>query len=315
MASPSTTIVFPGQGTQRAGMGRDFYDWSSDARAAYDEASEALALDLCALCFGDDERLGLTEFAQPAILTTEVAMHRAVVAELGLDAACFGGHSLGEYTALVVAGAMKLGDAVKLVHERGRLMQAAVPVGQGGMTAVICDALDRDAIARALDGLQVGIANDNSGTQLVLSGLATDLAIARDKIAATLGASVRFVDLEVSAPFHSPLMAGIEPAFEDLLGQTRAGLDASRATRVTSNYTGAFHEADDDALIERLVRQISGTVRWRSNMEALTARGARVIEIGPGRPLRAFFKTLGVEVQTITDVRSANRVAMAVMAK
>jgi [acyl-carrier-protein] S-malonyltransferase len=314
MTSPSTTIVFPGQGTQRAGMGRDFYDWSGEARDAYDEASEALALDVCALCFGDDERLGLTEFAQPAILTTEVAMHRAVVAELGLDATCFGGHSLGEYTALVAAGAMPLGDAVKLVHERGRLMQAAVPVGQGGMTAVIGDVLDRDAIARAIDGLQVGIANENSGTQIVLSGLASDLAVARDNIVAA-GITARFVDLEVSAPFHSPLMAGIEPAFEEMLDRARARFDASRATLVTSNFTGTFHDADDASLIERLVRQISGTVRWRSNMEALAARAARVIEIGPGRPLRAFFKTLGVEVQTITDVRSANRVAMAVLAR
>jgi [acyl-carrier-protein] S-malonyltransferase/trans-AT polyketide synthase/acyltransferase/oxidoreductase domain-containing protein len=316
MATPSTTIVFPGQGTQRAGMGRDFYDWSADARATYDEASHALGLDLCALCFGDDERLGLTEFAQPAILATEVAMHRAVAAELGLEASCFGGHSLGEYTALVVAGAMPLGDAVRLVHERGRLMQQAVAVGEGGMTAVIGETLDRDAIAAAIDGLQVGIANDNSGTQIVLSGLTSDLSIAQTRIATTLGEDrVRFVDLEVSAPFHSPLMAAIEPAFEDLLGRTRAKLDASRATTVTSNFTGAFHEADDDALIERLVRQISGTVRWRSNMEALAARCARVIEIGPGRPLRAFFKTLGVEVQTITDVRSATRVAMASMAR
>jgi [acyl-carrier-protein] S-malonyltransferase/trans-AT polyketide synthase/acyltransferase/oxidoreductase domain-containing protein len=313
MASPSTTIVFPGQGTQRAGMGRDFYDWSSTARRTYDEASAALGLDLCSLCFGDDERLGLTEYAQPAILTTEIAMHRAVVEQLGLDADCFGGHSLGEYTALVAAGAMPLADAVKLVHERGRLMQDAVPVGRGGMTAVIGEALDRDAIEQATAGLQVGIANDNAGTQVVLSGLASDLPVARDHIASALGAPVRFVDLEVSAPFHSPLMATIEPEFASLLDRARARLDATRATLVTSNYTGAFHEADDDALIERLVRQISGTVRWRSNMEALAARGARVIEIGPGRPLRAFFKTLGVEVQTITDVRSASRVAMAVL--
>jgi [acyl-carrier-protein] S-malonyltransferase len=313
MAATSTTIVFPGQGTQRAGMGRDFYDWSSEARATYDEASAALGLDLCALCFGDDERLGLTEYAQPAILTTEIAMHRAVVAQLGLDAASFGGHSLGEYTALVAAGVMPLDDAVRLVHERGRLMQEAVPVGRGGMTAVIGEALDRDAIAGALAGLQVGIANDNSGTQIVLSGLATDLTLARERIATALGSAVRFVDLEVSAPFHSPLMAGIEPTFADLLERTRANLDASRATLVTSNYSGSFHEADDDALIERLVRQISGTVRWRSNMEALAAPGTRVIEIGPGRPLRAFFKTLGVEVQTITDVRSASRVALAVL--
>lgn len=316
MASPSTTIVFPGQGTQRAGMGRDFHEWSGTARAAYEEASEALGLDLCALCFGDDERLGLTEFAQPAILATEVAMQRALGAELGLEAGCFGGHSLGEYTALVAAGALPLADAVRLVRERGRLMQEAVPVGRGGMTAVIGEDLDRDAIAGSLAGLEVAIANDNASTQVVLSGLASDLPIAAERLGAALGdGRVRFVELPVSAPFHSPLMAGIEPAFARLLDAARTRLDAARAALVTSNFSGGFHEPDAGSVVERLVRQISGTVRWRGNMEALAARSKRILEVGPGRPLRAFFKTLGVEVQAITDVRSATRVATAVLAR
>jgi [acyl-carrier-protein] S-malonyltransferase/trans-AT polyketide synthase/acyltransferase/oxidoreductase domain-containing protein len=317
MTATGTSIVFPGQGTQRPGMGRDFHDWSPAARHAYDEASEALALDVAALCFGEDERLALTEYAQPAILATEVAMLRAVEAELGLEAACYGGHSLGEYTALVAAGVLPLADAVRLVRERGRLMQEAVPVGEGGMVAVVAGssggALDRDAIARAIEGLAVAIANDNSGTQVVLSGLASDLASARARASEILGERVRFVDLEVSAPFHSPLMAAIEPTFAELLERTRAHLDATRAALVTSNYSGSFHEPDDDAVIERLVRQISGTVRWRANMAALRERSERVIEIGPGRPLRAFFKTIGVDVQTITDVRSATRVALSGM--
>jgi len=315
-AAASTTIVFPGQGSQRSGMGRDFHEWSQAARDAYAEASDALGLDLCALCFGDDERLGLTEFAQPAILATEIAMQRALAAELGLEAACHGGHSLGEYTALVAAGALPLADAVCLVRERGRLMQEAVPVGRGGMTAVIGEDLDQDAVAHALDGLAVAIANDNASTQIVLSGLARELPIAEQRLTATLGdGRVRFVELPVSAPFHSPLMAGIEPAFEGRLEETRGRLDAARAASVTSNFSGGFHEPDAGSVIARLVHQISGTVRWRANMEALAARSRRILEVGPGRPLRAFFKTLGVEVQAITDVRSATRVATAVLAR
>jgi [acyl-carrier-protein] S-malonyltransferase/trans-AT polyketide synthase/acyltransferase/oxidoreductase domain-containing protein len=296
-------------------MGRDFHDWSAAARLAYEEASDGAAFDVPGLCFGDDERLGLTEYAQPAILATEVAMLRAIEAELGLSATCFGGHSLGEYTALVAAGALPLGEAVRLVRERGRLMQAAVPAGAGGMTAVIGDALDTGAIARALQDLDATIANDNAGTQVVLSGRTRDLAVARERIGRDLGERVRFVDLEVSAPFHSPLMAPIEPAFAEHLDAVRARLDAARAALVTSNFTGGFHDPDDDAVIDGLVRQISGTVRWRANMQALRERAARVIEIGPGRPLRAFFKTIGVEVQTITDVRSANRVALSGMSR
>lgn len=316
MATPSTTIVFPGQGSQRSGMGRDFHAWSAAARATYAEASDALALDLCALCFGDDERLGLTEFAQPAILTTEVAMQRALAAELGLDAACFGGHSLGEYSALVAAGALPLADAVRLVRERGRLMQEAVPVGRGGMTAVIGESLERATLAGALDGLEVSIANDNASTQIVLSGVASELPVAQERIVAALGdARVRFVDLPVSAPFHCPLMAGIEPAFEGLLAGAGERLDAARAAAVTSNFSGDFHEPEAASVVRRLVQQISGTVRWRDNMQALAARSRRILEVGPGRPLRAFFKTLGVEVQAITDVRSATRVATAALAR
>ena len=311
MTASRPSIVFPGQGTQRPGMGRDFHQWSEAARLAFEEAGEAIGLDLCALCFADDdERLGMTEYAQPAILATEIAMLRAIEAEFGLTAACFGGHSLGEYTALVAAGVLPLAEAVRLVRERGRLMQEAVPAGHGGMTAVIGDGLDPQAIGGATDGLQVAIANDNSEAQLVLSGLASDLGVARERIAER-DQRVRFVDLEVSAPFHSPLMAVIEPAFAEELDGARAKIDAARASLVTSNFTGGFHEADDAAVLDRLVRQISGTVRWRSNMAAIGERSARVIEIGPGRPLRAFFKTIGVEVQTITDVRSASRVAMA----
>ncbi|MGH2671219.1 MAG: ACP S-malonyltransferase, partial [bacterium] len=143
----STALVFPGQGSQRAGMARDFHDQFAAARHVFAEASSAMDLDLAAICFGGDERLHLTEFTQPCILTAEVAILRVLEEEFHLKASYFGGHSLGEYTALVCAGSLTLPDAAKLVRRRGQLMQAAVPGGQGAMAAII--GLDDEA-ARAL---------------------------------------------------------------------------------------------------------------------------------------------------------------------
>jgi [acyl-carrier-protein] S-malonyltransferase/trans-AT polyketide synthase/acyltransferase/oxidoreductase domain-containing protein len=303
--SSATTVVFPGQGSQRAGMGRDFCERFASSRLAYEEASEALGLDVAALCFEEDARLALTEYAQPAILTTEIAMLRGLGEAFGLEAVRFGGHSLGEYTALVGAGVLPLAAALRIVRERGRLMQQAVPVGQGCMLAVIGRDLDTGAVERAIAGLAVTIANDNSPEQVVLSGRVDDVAAAERRLAAD--ATLRLVPLDVSAPFHSPLMAGIEPAFAAVLEAPSAGWEASRATAVTSNFTGGFHDADPVALRARLVRQISGRVRWRDNMAVLADGAARIVEIGPGRPLRGFFKAVGVTIESVTDLRSATR--------
>ena len=299
-----TTVVFPGQGAQRAGMGRDFSERFPASRHVFEEASDALGLDLASLCFEEDPRLSLTEYAQPAILTTEIAMLRGLAEPFGFQPRRFGGHSLGEYTALVAAGVLPLAEAVRIVRERGRLMQQAVPVGRGTMLAVIGQALDVSALERSIAGLTVTVANDNSPEQVVLSGLAGDVAEAARRLASD--ETLRLVPLDVSAPFHSPLMAGIEPAFAAVLDAC-GGWDAARAPAVTSNLSGGFHEADLAAVRARLVRQVSGMVRWRSNMAALAGGSSRIVEIGPGRPLRAFFKAVGVPVESITDVRSATR--------
>ena len=303
-ASSATTVVFPGQGSQRVGMGRDFSDRFASSRLAFEEASDALGLDVAALCLEEDARLSLTEYAQPAILVTEIAMLRGLTEAFGFEANRFGGHSLGEYTALVAAGVLPLAAAVRIVRERGRLMQQAVPVGQGRMLAVIGRELDVVAVERAIAGLAVTVANDNSPEQVVLSGLSDDIAAAESRLAADAG--LRLVPLDVSAPFHSPLMVRIEPAFAAVL-DSFAGWDASRAPAVTSNLTGGFHDADPAALRARLVSQISGTVRWRSNMAALAGGASRILEVGPGRPLRGFFKAVGVAIESVTDVRSATR--------
>ncbi len=303
-----TAIVFPGQGCQRPGMGLDFHDQFEAARRVFDEASNAVGMDLRSLCFEQDERLSLTEYAQPAILTTEIAMLRSVESELGLRARYWGGHSLGEYTALVAAGAMPLADAVRVVRARGRLMQEAVPRGLGRMVAVMAARLDRAAIAKTLAGLRAVVANDNSSQQVVLSGTAEGTKAAEEKLRESAGGDeLRFVELEVSAPFHSPLMQMVESAFEAVLREVEPRIDAWQASRVVSNLRGGFHDSDRDSLIKSLVGQISGAVAWRANMAALRKRCTRIVEIGPGRPLRGFFKTMDVNVETVTSARSLQR--------
>lgn len=305
----STAVVFPGQGSQRVGMAQDFCAEFAESASVFDEASEALSLDLRALC-GDESRLSLTEYTQPAILVAEVAMFRALAAHFGLSAELFGGHSLGEYTALVVAGALPLGEAARLVRERGRRMQEAVPRGEGAMAAVIREGLDVDALRALAEGLVVDLANLNAPDQVVISGAAQDVreAIARVEASPAL-AGARAKLLDVSAPFHSRLMATIEPGFRDLLASSSATWDASAARAVVSNYTGGFHTGQTADLIDALTRQISGGVRWMDNMAALLAAGpGRVLEVGPNRPLRGFFRAVGAEVEAIFNLTTARRV-------
>src|SRR5262249_55341788 len=190
-----------------------------------------------------------------------------------------------------------------------RLSEGAVTWGCGRMTGVMGERLDPAVVGRAIAGLEVTTANDNSPEQLVLSGRSEDVREAERRLGDIGGGTLRLVELDVSAPFHSPLLAAIEPAFATVLGHAAFAPDG--APSVTSNLTGGFHDADPALLRARLVWQISGTVRWRDNMRALTARPTTVIEIGPGRPLRGFFKAIGVSVLSITDIRSAERFATA----
>jgi [acyl-carrier-protein] S-malonyltransferase/trans-AT polyketide synthase/acyltransferase/oxidoreductase domain-containing protein len=285
-------------------MARDFFDASARARDVFAEASEAISLDLAALCFGDDARLDLTEYTQPALVTAELAMLRVLEAELGLRGAYFGGHSVGEYAALCAAGVVSLADAVRLTRRRGALMQAAVPPGHGAMLAVIADGIaDRDLGELCRD---VDVANRNSPDQIVLSGAADALARASAQLEALL-ASVehRLVPLNVSAPFHSRMMRGIEAPFAASLAEVEPRLTPAAAARVTSNVSGGFHVPRADAITDALVRQLAGSVDWIANMRALTAVAARIIEVGPGRPLRNFFKAAGRDVVSIVSFKSA----------
>lgn len=301
-------VVFPGQGSQRAGMARDFHESFASSRDVFAEASDALGLDVAALCFEEDDRLDLTEFTQPAILTAEMAMLRPIRDELGLSAIAFGGHSLGEYTALCAAGAIPLAVAVQLVRKRGALMQAAVPAGEGSMTAVTGDGAASVDARAALDALGVDVANVNSPNQVVLSGPSAriDAACARFRELAGERA-LDFTPLSVSAPFHSRAMRAIEPAFREALDDVADRLDAPRAATVTSNFRGGFHSGSRDDLLEALARQIGGTVDWVANMRALVATADAFFEVGPSRPLRGFFKAVGVEVTALTSLKAAER--------
>ena len=309
MNREKTAVVFPGQGAQRAGMGKDFFEEVPVCRDVYGEASAALGWDVAAMCFGDDERLNLTEYTQPCILTTEIAMLRGLSALYGFAPAVFGGHSLGEFTALVAAGALPLAEAVTIVQNRGRLMQAAVPVGVGGMAAVIADGLDSERLQEAVGGLPLDIANINSVRQIVISGAADALPEAEARIMeAFSGASgFRFVHLKVSAPFHSRFMRAIEEAFSGILREKGKNLDAAGAVAVTSNYTGTFHTGERDDLLRALIMQLGHTVRWRDNMAAIASAATKIYEVGPGRPLRDFFKTMDVECQSVISLSSAQR--------
>jgi [acyl-carrier-protein] S-malonyltransferase/trans-AT polyketide synthase/acyltransferase/oxidoreductase domain-containing protein len=306
----STAVVFPGQGTQKRGMAQDFYDAHAIARETFERVSDRLELDIAKLVFEEDDRLLLTEYAQPAILTAEIAMFRVLEREFDFAPACFGGHSLGEYTALVAAGAIDVTEAAALVRLRGRLMQEAVPPGAGAMSAVVRPAMDVDALRASIADGGVDIANLNSPDQTVISGPADAVAEAAKRLKSVEGFErARCLPLKVSAPFHSRAMKPAEDAFRPALEEASAAWNAERATAVTSNFAGGFHDADRASVVDRLARQISAPVRWLDNMEAVRSRAVRVVELGPGKPLRAFFAAIEVEVTPVTTLEAAAALA------
>lgn len=303
-------VMFPGQGAQRVGMAADFAQRFAASRSVFDHAAAILDIDVLGICSTDAAKLALTEFTQPCILTAEIAMLAALREDFGLAADRFGGHSLGEYTALVAAGALSLDAALRLVQRRGRLMQGAVPVGEGGMAAVIQQGLDLDLVRRVAAENDIDVANYNSPSQVVLSGTTAGIAAASAALEPAIEpAGGRVVQLEVSAPFHSRALAVIEPEFRRALEAESAHMDAARAPAVTSNFTGAFHGESIDGLIDALTRQISGSVRWMDNMQALseTAGAGAIYEVGPNKPLSRFMKEMGREAQPIINLRSAEK--------
>ena len=275
-------FLFPGQGSQTVGMGQRLVETFPEARAVFEEADAALGESLSRLIFeGPAETLTLTEHTQPAILTMSTAAYR-VLSRRGFEPAMVAGHSLGEYSAHVAAGTMAFADAVRLVRHRGRYMQEAVPVGTGGMAAIL--GLDAarvaEACAEVAEGEVVSPANLNAPGQIVIAGSAAAVGRAMER-AKALGAK-RAVPLQVSAPFHCALM---KPAEERLTPELRHLPVAEPRVPVVAN-VDAKPRVTASAAIEALIRQISAPVRWQDTMQRLVADGATgFVEVGPGTVL------------------------------
>jgi len=282
-------FVFPGQGSQKVGMGRALAEAHPVCRQAFDEADAALGEPLSRLCFeGPEDQLVLTENTQPAILATSIAAYRLLVAK-GLRPDFVAGHSLGEYSAHVAAGTMAFADALRIVRRRGRYMQEAVPVGQGAMAAVLGLSADKveQACREASMGEVVSPANLNAPGQVVIAGAAAAVARAGDR-ARALGAR-RVMALNVSAPFHCALM---KPAQDRLEPELRALAVEDPGIPVVAN-VDALPKRDAAAAIEALVAQVSSPVRWEEVVHRLASEGVRTyVEVGPGMVLSGLVKKI-----------------------
>lgn len=276
-------FIFPGQGAQKVGMGKQAFDESDAGRATFEEADAALGESLSGLCFeGPEETLQLTANSQPAILSTSIALLR------GLDASCdvSAGHSLGEYSAHVCAGTLAFPDAVRLVRKRGMYMQEAVPVGQGAMAAILGgEVADIEAACAATDGI-VEPVNYNCPGQLVIAGETDAVKAACERIAQT-GAKARA--LPVSAPFHSSLMKPAETRFE---ADLRAATFHTPGVPVFAN-VDASPVATGEAARDALIRQVSRSVRWEQSVRRMLEQGVGLfVEIGPGKALSGMLRRI-----------------------
>lgn len=294
-------LLFPGQGSQVIGMGKELADNFSSARAVFDEVDSALSQDLSTLMFsGDQATLTLTENAQPAIMATSIAALRVMETEFGFDVAkqssFVAGHSLGEYSALCASGVFGLTETARLLRVRGLSMQRAVPAGNGAMAALIgvsLEVAEEVASAAAMDEV-CSVANDNSDGQIVISGTRT--AIERAIIIAKDKGVKRALMLDVSAPFHCALMAPAAGVMADALSAAKFGIPC---VPVVTNVT-ASAISDPQKLRELLVEQVTGVVRWRESMEYLANQGVtRAVEIGAGKVLAGLMKRNAPNVECI----------------
>ena len=283
-------FMFPGQGAQKAGMGKDFYEQSETAAKVIDKATELLGIDMKALCFEENDKLDQTEYTQAALVTVCMAMEH-VLRERGLKADVTAGLSLGEYCAIASAGGMSTEDAITTVRKRGILMQNAVPGGRGSMAAVL--GMTGEAIEKVTEGINgVSIANYNCPGQIVITGLKESVEQASEALKEA-GAK-RVLPLNVSGPFHSPMLeeAGRE------LGQTLVNVKLSPlaipyVTNVTAEYVTDISETK--ALLEK---QVASSVRWQQSVENMIADGVDTfVEIGPGKTLAGFMRKINRDVK------------------
>lgn len=296
-------FMFPGQGSQKIGMGKELADAFASARAVFQEVDDALSQKLSKLMWeGPEADLTLTENAQPAIMAASIAVVRVLEQEMGLDVARHAtlvmGHSLGEYTALCADGAFTLAETARLLKVRGQAMQSAVPAGEGGMTALIgAEIQQAEEVAReaAAAGGTCVVANDNAPGQVVISGTLDALARAAE-IAKAKGIK-RAMPLAVSAPFHSPLM---QPAADRMAQALARATIRPLAVPVLANVT-AKQANDPDHVRDLLVQQITGRVRWRESVLALKGLGPdTTVEFGGNKVLTGMVKRIDPSLQMIT---------------
>lgn len=303
-----TAFIFPGQGSQYVGMGKELFENFAVSKQVFEEADDALHHSLSALCFrGPEETLKLTEYTQPAVLTTSIAAFKALQSEKGIIPQLTAGHSLGEYTALVVSGALAFSEAVKIVRLRGKFMQEAVPVGEGAMAAVL--GMEREQIERICDEVSSGEvltpANFNCPGQIVIAGHTKAVGRAIERVKQE---GKKAVLLPVSAPFHSPLMRPAGERLEKVLeGVSVNDLKIPVVTNVEAEVNDS-----KDMIKGLLVAQVSRPVRWEESMEKIIERGIeQVLEIGPGKVLSGLMKRIDhrIETKNLEDVQTLKKIS------
>ncbi len=310
----SVAFTFPGQGSQTVGMGKDLAEAFAEARTVFEEVDEALGERLSQLMWeGPEEILTLTANAQPALMAVSLAAIRAMEARglsFAKNTSYVAGHSLGEYSALAAAGTFSIGDTARLLRIRGNAMQAAVPVGEGAMAAII--GLDQDVVEEACEeagrGSACQIANDNGGGQLVISGAKPAVEHAA-RLCTEKGAK-RALMLQVSAPFHSALMAPAAEAMREALASVHK--NAPKVPVVANVVVSPL--SDPEEIAARLVEQVTGRVRWRETVEWFAENGVSTLyEIGPGKVLSGLARRIDKSLST-TNVGTASEVEAALAA-
>ena len=303
-----TAFIFPGQGSQYVGMGKEFYDQLRVAKEVFEEADDTLRFSISSLCFqGPEEELRLTENTQPAILTTSIAALKVLQTEKGINPKFAAGHSLGEYSALVASGALSFAEAVQTVRLRGKFMQEAVPVGEGAMAAIL--GMERKEVEKlceeAAAGEVLSPANFNCPGQIVIAGHLKAVQRAIEKVKQN---GKRAVLLPVSAPFHSPLMkpagARLEKALEEI---SIKDLNLPVVTNVEAEINTSKEKVKD-----LLVAQVSSPVRWEESMRRMIEEGVeQVLEIGPGKVLSGLMKRIDSTVGTgnLEDLQTLKKIS------
>jgi [acyl-carrier-protein] S-malonyltransferase len=302
-------FIFPGQGAQYIGMGKELYNNFRVAKEVFEEADDALRFSISSLCFqGPEEELRLTENTQPAILTTSIAALKVLQTEKGIDPQFAAGHSLGEYSALVASGGLTFGEAVQTVRLRGKFMQEAVPVGEGAMAAIL--GMEREEVEKlceeeAGDQEVLSPANFNCPGQIVIAGHSKAVQRAIERVKQD---GKRAVLLPVSAPFHSPLMKPAGARLEKVLEEISVkDLNVPVVTNVEAEIN-----TSKEKVKALLVAQVSSPVRWEESMQRLIKEGIeKVLEIGPGKVLSGLMKRIDPDVGTanLEDLQSLKKIS------